>query len=65
MCSSRITCSVGYACYPFVRTEPELFGWEDMLGLADAALYAAKAMRNAWVGFLSTHQPPPRGSPMR
>jgi GGDEF domain-containing protein len=38
----RITCSVGYACYPFVRSEPELYGWEDMLGLADAALYTAK-----------------------
>ena len=52
----RITCSVGYACYPFVRTEPELYGWEDMLGLADAALYTAKTLRNAWVGFLSTQE---------
>jgi diguanylate cyclase (GGDEF)-like protein len=57
---ARITCSVGYACYPFVRSEPELYGWEDMLGLADAALYAAKGLRNAWVGFLSTDQAPPR-----
>jgi diguanylate cyclase (GGDEF)-like protein len=57
---ARITCSVGYACYPFVRTEPELYAWEDMLGLADAALYAAKGLRNAWVGFLSTAQAPPR-----
>jgi diguanylate cyclase (GGDEF)-like protein len=56
---ARTTCSVGYACYPFVRSEPDLFGWEDMLGLADAALYAAKGQRNAWVGFLSTQQPPP------
>jgi diguanylate cyclase (GGDEF)-like protein len=57
---ARITCSVGYACYPFVRSEPEMYGWEDMLGLADAALYAAKGLRNAWVGFLSTTQAPPR-----
>ena len=57
---ARITCSVGFACYPFVRSEPELYGWEDMLGLADAALYAAKGLRNAWVGFLSTAQAPPR-----
>jgi diguanylate cyclase (GGDEF)-like protein len=57
---ARITCSVGYACYPFVRSEPEMYGWEDMLGLADAALYAAKGLRNAWVGFLSTAQAPPR-----
>jgi diguanylate cyclase (GGDEF)-like protein len=55
---ARTTCSVGYACYPFLRNEPDLYGWEDMLGLADAALYAAKGRRNAWVGFLSTQQPP-------
>ncbi|HEX6739234.1 MAG TPA: two-component regulator propeller domain-containing protein, partial [Vicinamibacteria bacterium] len=56
---ARTTCSVGYACYPFLREEPELFGWEEMLSLADAALYAAKQKRNAWVGYLSTQQPPP------
>jgi diguanylate cyclase (GGDEF)-like protein len=56
---ARTTCSVGYACYPFLRSEPELFGWEDMLSLADAALYAAKSKRNAWVGYLSTMQAPP------
>ena len=46
-----------------MRSEPELYGWEDMLGLADAALYAAKTLRNAWVGFLSTQQAPPRDLP--
>jgi diguanylate cyclase (GGDEF)-like protein len=56
---ARTTCSIGYACYPFVRSEPDLFGWEDILGLADAALYSAKDRRNAWVGYLSTQQPPP------
>jgi diguanylate cyclase (GGDEF)-like protein len=55
---ARTTCSIGYACYPFVRSEPELFGWEDILGLADSALYVAKERRNAWVGYLSTQQPP-------
>jgi diguanylate cyclase (GGDEF)-like protein len=55
---ARTTCSVGYACYPFLRNEPDMYGWEDMLGLADAALYAAKNRRNAWVGFLSTQQTP-------
>lgn len=55
---ARTTCSVGYSCYPLVRSEPDLYPWEDVLGLADAALYAAKASRNAWVGFLSTQQSP-------
>jgi diguanylate cyclase (GGDEF)-like protein len=59
------TCSVGYACYPFVRAEPELYSWEEVLALADAALYTAKATRNAWVGYLSARQRPqvePTGS---
>jgi diguanylate cyclase (GGDEF)-like protein len=55
---AHTTCSIGYACYPFVRSEPDLYPWEDVLSLADAALYAAKGKRNAWVGFLSTQQPP-------
>jgi diguanylate cyclase (GGDEF)-like protein len=55
---AHTTCSIGYACYPFVRGEPDLYQWEDVLGLADAALYAAKGTRNAWVGFLSTQRPP-------
>jgi diguanylate cyclase (GGDEF)-like protein len=55
----RTTCSIGYACYPFVREEPELYSWEDVLRFADSALYNAKHARNAWVGFLSTEAPPP------
>jgi diguanylate cyclase (GGDEF)-like protein len=56
---ARTTCSVGYSCYPLVRSEPDLYPWEDVLGLADSALYAAKGSRNAWVGFLGTQQEPP------
>jgi diguanylate cyclase (GGDEF)-like protein len=55
---ARTTCSIGYACYPFVRSEPNLYPWEDVLRLADLALYEAKRSRNAWVGFVSTQQPP-------
>jgi diguanylate cyclase (GGDEF)-like protein len=54
---ARTTCSIGYSCYPLLRTDPELHPWEDVLGLADAALYAAKGKRNTWVGYLSTQQP--------
>jgi len=55
---ARMTCSIGYACYPLVRRDPELYGWEEILNLADAALYAAKTDRNAWVGYLGTAVPP-------
>ncbi|MDX1503352.1 MAG: two-component regulator propeller domain-containing protein [Thermoanaerobaculia bacterium] len=50
----RTTCSIGFACYPFQRAHPDLATWEQVLSLADGALYAAKKRRNAWVGYLST-----------
>ena len=52
----RATCSIGFACFPFVRDEPDTFSWEDVLALADSALYAAKhTSRDAWVGLVSTN----------
>jgi diguanylate cyclase (GGDEF)-like protein len=52
---ARTTCSVGFACFPFVRRDPDALPWEQTLALADAALYSAKnTSRNAWVGYLST-----------
>lgn len=53
---ARTTCSIGYSCYPFLHSDPEQHPWEDVLNLADAALYAAKVTRNAWVGYLSTQR---------
>jgi len=52
---SRLTCSVGFACFPFVREDPDAVEWEQTLALADAALYTAKeTAKNAWVGYLSS-----------
>ena len=53
----RVTtpCSVGFACYPFFRTEPEAIDWEHVVGIADRALYIAKALgRTSWAGILGT-----------
>lgn len=48
------TASVGFAIYPFYQQEPQLLGWEQVVNVADHALYAAKnAGRNCWVGFNS------------
>lgn len=52
----RTTCSIGFACYPFVRTNPDLVSWERVINLADKAMYEAKKNRDAWVGFLSTNK---------
>jgi diguanylate cyclase (GGDEF)-like protein len=49
--SARTSCSIGFALYPFVRAAPGLVGWEDVLRIADGALYRAKGRRNAWVGW--------------
>jgi diguanylate cyclase (GGDEF)-like protein len=43
----RITCSLGFASWPFV----EGASWQDVIDVADVCLYAAKAAgRNCWVG---------------
>jgi diguanylate cyclase (GGDEF)-like protein len=47
----RLTCSIGFALFPFVAQDPAAVGWEQVLTVADRALYAAKASgRDAWVG---------------
>jgi diguanylate cyclase (GGDEF)-like protein len=48
---ARTSCSIGFAMYPFVRAVPGMLSWEEVLRLADAALYRAKGRRNAWVGW--------------
>ena len=47
---ARITSSIGYASYPFIKERPDLLSWEEVLGVADAAMYEAKQKRNSWMG---------------
>jgi diguanylate cyclase (GGDEF)-like protein len=55
--TAHITCSIGFTCYPAGASELLGLSLEQVIGLADRALYAAKKMgRNAWVGLLGTEK---------
>lgn len=53
--SLKKSCSIGFACFPFIPQAPRALGWHDVVEIADIALYAAKrAGRNGWVGLSAT-----------
>jgi len=47
---ARTSASIGFASYPFIKDQPDILTWEEVLGIADAAMYEAKQKRNAWLG---------------
>jgi diguanylate cyclase (GGDEF)-like protein len=51
----RTTASVGFACYPFLRSEPDRLDWQQVLAISDIAQYVSKrSSKNAFTGFFST-----------
>jgi diguanylate cyclase (GGDEF)-like protein len=54
-----VSASIGFAFYPFIPSAPTRVTWEQVVTIADRALYGAKASgRNAWVGIFSTPATP-------
>lgn len=54
-----VTCSIGFAPYPFIPTRADFtaFNWEKVLEIAEKALFAAKDLGgNTWVGILGTEK---------
>jgi len=49
------TCSIGFACFPFMPEQPRLLAWSQVVELADQGLYIAKRSgRNGWAAVYST-----------
>jgi diguanylate cyclase (GGDEF)-like protein len=47
----NLTCSIGFAAYPFLPTHPGTLDWQQVMDIAHLALDAAKKSGpNAWVG---------------
>jgi diguanylate cyclase (GGDEF)-like protein len=60
--TTRLTCSIGFAFYPFLPATPTALNGDQVLAIADRALYLAKTSgRNAWVGIHSTGKTPSEG----
>jgi diguanylate cyclase (GGDEF)-like protein len=55
----RLSCSIGFAHYPFLPWAPTLTPWEHVVAIADRAMYLAKSSgRNAWVAIFGTPSTP-------
>jgi len=56
--SLAVTCSIGFASFPFYAAEPRLASWSEITRLADQALYLAKEDgRNRWIGVQACSAP--------
>ncbi|MES2262851.1 MAG: diguanylate cyclase [Pseudomonadota bacterium] len=56
------TCSIGFACFPFLPSQPRLLSWPQVVELADQGLYIAKhSGRNAWAALYTTETTQPDG----
>ncbi len=54
-----VSCSIGYACWPFLPQHPQALDWGGVVNVADMGLLAAKRLgRNAWVGLHATADTP-------
>ncbi|WP_342115191.1 sensor domain-containing diguanylate cyclase [Pseudoduganella sp. OTU4001] len=54
------TCSIGFACYPFLPSQPRLMSWSQVVELADVGLYISKhSGRDSWTAVYATESAQP------
>lgn len=54
------TCSIGFACFPFLPAQPRLMSWSQVVELADLGLYISKhSGRDAWTAVYATESAQP------
>ncbi|RDV28949.1 GGDEF domain-containing protein [Alteromonas aestuariivivens] len=59
------TCSIGFACYPASPKQSGYLSFDDLIGLADHCLYAAKSEgKNTWVGIDTVNSELPAQGPL-
>jgi len=55
--STQVTCSIGFAAYPFLPQQPGVLNWEQVITVVEKALHTAKKSGgNAWIGINSTEK---------
>ncbi|MFG6440099.1 diguanylate cyclase domain-containing protein [Roseateles sp. LKC17W] len=60
----HVSVSIGFCAFPLDPRQPRLWDWRACLGLADSALYAAKAQgRDGYVGAIDSQGLAPREAP--
>lgn len=51
----RCNCSIGVSHFPFLRHDPDTFNWEQIVDIADVAVYLAKSSgRDGWIAIQGT-----------
>lgn len=56
------TCSIGFSSFPPNPSRPDAGRWQDVVGLADQALYEVKReRRNGWLGYVVAREIPASG----
>ena len=58
--TTSLSCSIGFAMYPFMPSSPKLLQWEQVVHMADRGLYQAKESgKNRYVGIFAARNADP------